>query len=188
LCGFIFKEEFPFGLEIGGKSSRFFAEAGIRLPLVSPDRGSAMKIGEESDLDREEAFLDFTAVKVKINYRLKREMGLVFRLRLGATVLRNFETHSNGYEFPLTTLIGYKTGKISAGGYIGISVGVRNIKTARIRTAYTRGSDFSFKAEQHQGLWANISLSKLQPGVIISPSLNDNIIDSFALNLGIQLQ
>ncbi|MGH7600444.1 MAG: hypothetical protein ACREOI_29165 [bacterium] len=52
-----------FGLEIVGKSSSFFAEAGIRLPRVAPDCGFAMKGGNDFDLDREEAFLDF-AVKV----------------------------------------------------------------------------------------------------------------------------
>ena len=170
--------------------SRFFAEAGVRLPLVSPDRGFAIKVGENSDLDRQEAFIDFTAVKVMIGYQLRRERGLVFRLRLGAAFLRKFGnlTQGTGLSFTPATRIGYKTGRISAGAYIVLPAGARSIKIKEIRTAFTRGSNFSFKIVQEEGLWANISLGKLQPGVIINPSLNDDILDSFALNFGIQLQ
>jgi hypothetical protein len=175
------------GLEIGGKASRFFAEAGFRLPLVSSERGFARLVGQNSDPVRDEAFLDFTVVKAMINYRLKRETGLVFRLRLGAAALRNFETHSYGFSFPLDILIGYKTERLSAGAYIPIKGGF--IKTSRrTESAFTRGSDFSFKMNQQEGIWANIRLGKLQPGVYIDPSFDGDVINTFAINLGIRLQ
>jgi len=176
------------GFELGGKASPFFAEAGIRFPIVATEHGYAMKVGAESDIDREEAFLDFATVKVMINYRLRRETGLVFRLRLGAAYLHNFDTQNYGCAIPLVTRIGYKTGRLSTGAYLVWFIEGRNEKRSEVQTAFNRGSYFSFKITQEEGLWANISLGKLQPGVIINPSFADGIFDSFAINLGVQLQ
>jgi hypothetical protein len=170
------------GLEIGSKASRFSGAAGIRLPLLAQDHGFALAVGAESDSDREEAFLDFAAIKVVVNYRLKREAGLVFRLRLGAAYLRKFENfvQGNGLFVTPAARIGYKTGRLSAGAYIIFPMRGTNVTSAEIRTVFTRGSNFSFKLTQEEGLWANISLGKLQPGVRINTN-------SFALNLGVQL-
>jgi len=173
------------GLEFWRTTSRIFAEVGIRFPLVVEDRGYAVRVGAASALDREEAFLDFAAVKAAINYRLLREAGLVFRLHLGAAYWRNFETSDYRGAIPLAIRLGYKTGRYSAGVFLAQLLEGRNEKRSNV---FNKGSYFSFKLTQQQGLWANMRLGKLQPGVVIESRFVEHVFDSFALNLGVQLQ
>ena len=171
------------GFEFGGISSPFFAEVGVRLPLVAEDYSYALRAGVSADGDRPEAFIDFAAVKVALNYQRRGEAGLIFRFRLGAAYLRKSGDMISGRGFTITPAarIGYKTGRISAGAFMILPGEHRIVSTASRGLGFmNRGANTNLRVSGQAGLWANIDLGSLQPGVYVS--------DSFDINFGVQLR
>jgi hypothetical protein len=152
------------GLELGGPTSRFFTEVGIRLPLVKTDNNYAARVGEEADYDRYEAFAErYVVAKAMVNYRSNRTKGLTFRARVGAMILRDIDRSGDKYPGLLdwfrptaNAQVGYETARMSLGVNLGL------------------------------GFTANVRLGNLRPGVYINPSFLDATTTTFGLNLGLQ--
>jgi len=159
------------GVEIGGIDAKIFTEIGIRLPL-NGDIGAAI------DLDRDEAFDDYAAVKALLNYQRRRDQGFTYHFRGGPVVLLDFNNpRDNYFVFLVDALIRRETKRMSFGAGVIMRISLYEYRYSTINQ------------RQNLVIVGGLKLGNLRPSVYIrfQDSEYADLWNAFALNLGIQL-
>jgi hypothetical protein len=102
------------GIELQGKNSTFFTEAGLRLPLTSYDTFQTLFLSLYTDSDRTEAFLlDVLSITGLVNVYHKFPSNLMVRFRAGPVVWIVTDSESYSDEVEMIFRYGLQEGYVS---------------------------------------------------------------------------
>ncbi|MCK6618946.1 MAG: hypothetical protein HUU32_13015 [Calditrichaceae bacterium] len=172
------------GLEFGAKNSGVSGEIGVRAPLTSNEKISAVLTGFFTDFDRLEAFVpDILSLAGMVNYKYKSAGGAFARLRGGPVFW--IPTGDSEADNELWLAYGFQAGYESQ--QVGFSIGF----TGRL-LATEEDLELGERTFHQLGLAADFGLGNVRPGVHLRLPLDEDLSDVidmvFGVNLAIQLQ
>ena len=165
------------GVEGGQSGTKWFGEAGVRLPIMSETKIASALVGMASDLDRMEAFLpDVAAVSAYLNGRSGGATGFRIRMRVGP--LLDIPTRSGMGDAELFGAYALQVGVASKGVEIFTGVTGRMLITQDASNQLTD----QFVSSLH------LNLGRVEPGVDIRVPLDNGQPDLIGSVFGVSLR